>query len=950
MATRTAIVEGDRNVLITAPTNNALIVTGDRNTVEMKLDGAGAALAFAFRWNRPKARKRGDRPAPPPRFELHVDRDREVAVLAAAADPPRVVNIYGEPGVGKTHVLVEALNRRECELRDGTVYLDGRGRDADDLLHAVFEALFETRIPLRDQQIERHLKARRAVLALENVDVAPADSQRLALAAPAGRLYLTSSARVLFDGFALRLDGLLPEHGVAIAEQELGRALSGRERAAAVSVCEGLRGHPLQLRQTFGRARDAGLGIDQLAPRAASAYERAQALTAQERNVARVLAVHGGAPLGVEHIEAIAGPGARAIAAQLAARHEARSHSPRYSLPGDLAAALDEGPQLDVEYDHALSHFAEWAQAEARAGRRERVLLEADALVALLERGHARGRHQEVVRLGVAIEGALAWGNRWAAWQRVLELVLAGARANGDLWAEGAALHQLGTRAYGTGDAGEAKRLLEQALERREQIGDRAGAQTTRRNLRVVGGGPPLLYRLSHLPLAIVATIVAVLVIGAGAAIGGDDDVTAQLAVTVSGPGSVASTPAAISCRPRCSAQLDTGTDVLLQPAPDEGAEFRGWSGGGCTGRGRCRLTFEAATTLTARFAALPDPQELSVEVAGQGSVVSTPAAIDCPQACDAGYPRGRTVVLAARRAAGWTFASWSGACARFGSRPRCEVRMEGPRSVAARFDEERGGGGDLRLSVRPAGDGSGRVTGPAGSGLDCTAPCSATFPAGTAAVTLRAAEDEGSVFAGWGDACPGAEGTCAVALAGAETIVRPRFDLKAVEQGLVHLRFRGAELGTVTSDPAGLSCRRECREPFPRGAAVTLTAEADKGSRFVGWRGVAGCRAAPTCVVTVAELTPVTALFARLPRHTLTTRARDAPGVYEIRTSADTDTVGRNCNSGCDYTAGSVIEVTVTADDPVQTWTGCASSTPTTCRLTLTADTTVVADFDIPG
>ena len=58
MAARAAIVEGDRNVLITAPTNNALIVTGDGNTVEMKLDGAGAALAFAFRWNRPKARRR----------------------------------------------------------------------------------------------------------------------------------------------------------------------------------------------------------------------------------------------------------------------------------------------------------------------------------------------------------------------------------------------------------------------------------------------------------------------------------------------------------------------------------------------------------------------------------------------------------------------------------------------------------------------------------------------------------------------------------------------------------------------------------------------------------------------------------------------------------------------------------------------------------------------------
>ncbi len=879
MATRTAIVEGDRNVLITAPTNNALIVTGDRNTVEMKLDGAGAALAFAFRWNRPKARRRRDRPAPPPRLEQHVDREREVDVLAAATDPPRVVNVYGEPGVGKTHVLVEALNRRECELRDGTVYLDGRGRDADDLLHAVFEALFETRLPLRAQQIERHLGDRRAVLALENVQIAPEDSQRLALATPACRLLLTSSERVLFEGVALALAGLAPEHGAAIAEQELGRALSGRERAAAESVSEGLHGHPLRLRQTFGRARDAGLRIDQLAPRAASAYDRAQALTAQERSVARVLAVHGDAPLGVEHIEAIAGPGAGEIAAQLEARHEARSHSPRYSLPGDLARALQDGFRLDAELDHALAHFADWARAEARAGRRDRVLLEADALVALLERAHALGSDREVVRLGVAIEGALAWGNRWEAWRRVLELVLAAARASGDGWAEGAALHQLGTRAYGAGDAAAAQRLLEQALARREQIGDTAGARTTRQNLRVVGGGPPLLYKLSHLPLAIVATIAAVLVIGAAAATGAG------------------------------SSDRDDDTD----------------------------------TTDVVRTA------QLSVAVAGQGSIVSAPAAIDCPRTCEAGVSRGRTVVLTARHAGGSDFAGWSGACSRARTRPRCTVTMDGPRRVAARFAPRRtGGGGDLRVSIRTTGSGSGRISGPTGSGLDCTSSCDASFPAATAAVTLRASADAGSTFVGWGGACPGTDATCEVVLAGRATIVRPRFDLKEVDEGLLLVRVEGAELGTVTSDPKGLDCRRECRAPFPLGRAVALNAAADTGSRFVGWRGIAGCEAAPTCVVTVDDATAVTAVFAKRAIHTLTTQVRQAPAVWEIRTSADTDTVGRNCSSGCDYSAGSEIEVKVSADDPVQTWTGCASSTKTTCRLTLTGDTTVTADFGI--
>lgn len=34
---------------------------------------------------------------------------------------PRIANLYGPAGVEKTYVLVEAINRRGCEMRDGTV-------------------------------------------------------------------------------------------------------------------------------------------------------------------------------------------------------------------------------------------------------------------------------------------------------------------------------------------------------------------------------------------------------------------------------------------------------------------------------------------------------------------------------------------------------------------------------------------------------------------------------------------------------------------------------------------------------------------------------------------------------------------------------------------------------------------------------------------------------------
>ena len=170
-------------------------------------------------------------------------------------------------------------------------------------------------MPLRDLRVERHLGDRRAVVALEDVDLPSGEAQRLALSAPRCRVILTSSERVLYDGTPWALEGFADEHVATIAEQELGRALSGRERAAAAAVGAALGGHPLRLRQTFSRAREQGLSIDALAPRAADAHDEAAQLSEPERAVARTLAVHGRASLGVEHTRRWPGLGRTALPA-----------------------------------------------------------------------------------------------------------------------------------------------------------------------------------------------------------------------------------------------------------------------------------------------------------------------------------------------------------------------------------------------------------------------------------------------------------------------------------------------------------------------------------------------------------------------------------------------------------------------------------------------------------
>jgi hypothetical protein len=78
---------------------------------------------------------------------------------------------------------------------------------------------------------------------------------------------------------------------------------------------------------------------------------------------------------------------------------------------------------------------------------------------------------------------------------------------------------------------------------------------------------------------------------------------------TGSGRGTVTSSPAGISCGNTCSASWTQGTVVTLTATAESGSSFAGWSGGGCSGTGTCRVTLSTDTAVTARFEADTPPQ-----------------------------------------------------------------------------------------------------------------------------------------------------------------------------------------------------------------------------------------------------------------------------------------------------------------------------------------------------
>jgi hypothetical protein len=160
------------------------------------------------------------------------------------------------------------------------------------------------------------------------------------------------------------------------------------------------------------------------------------------------------------------------------------------------------------------------------------------------------------------------------------------------------------------------------------------------------------------------------------------------LSVSVTGSGTVTSSPTGISCPSTCSENLAPGTQVTLTATPANGSGFEGWSGA-CSGFDNCVVTMSSAQSVTATFA--QTQYTLDVSVAGNGTVTSSPPGVSCPSVCTMNYSSGTPVTLTAAPAGGATFNSWGGACSGNGS---CLLTMNSIESVTAMFSASGGGGG----------------------------------------------------------------------------------------------------------------------------------------------------------------------------------------------------------------------------------------------------------------
>ena len=323
----------------------------------------------------------------------------------------------------------------------------------------------------------------------------------------------------------------------------------------------------------------------------------------------------------------------------------------------------------------------------------------------------------------------------------------------------------------------------------------------------------------------------------------------------------------------------------------------------------------------------------------GKGSVTSNPSGINCGQTCAASFDPNTLVTLTATPVIGSSFAGWNGGgCA--GTVPNCTVTLSASAKVTATFSPAQG---VPVLTVGLAGNGTGTVTSQP-AGINCGTTCSASFAAGTQ-VTLTATAGSNSQFVAWvGGSCSTGP-TCVVTLTASEQVTATFNLLQA--QPVLSVIPQGSGSGTVTSAPAGINCPGTCSASFATGTQVTLTETPAANSFFVGWGGACSGTNS-TCVVTLTVSQQVTATFNLNqggPQLTVTLAGNNTGTVTS-------NPAGINCPQTCSAIFSAGTQVTLTEAPATNSyfagWGEACSGYGATCVLTLTANETATATFNL--
>jgi hypothetical protein len=374
-----------------------------------------------------------------------------------------------------------------------------------------------------------------------------------------------------------------------------------------------------------------------------------------------------------------------------------------------------------------------------------------------------------------------------------------------------------------------------------------------------------------------------------------------------------------------CAASYPNGKSIELVATPNAGSEFAGYSADtgsiSCTGTGPCSFTIEANSSVTATFNLMPT---LTVSTSGTGTGTVTGPGINCPGDCTETYASGTVVPLSKSVGAGSEFAGYSGDC----TGPTCELTMNANKSVTATFDLI-----PRTLSVTPAGTGTGTVKCKVNGGSE--EACPATVPNGKS-VQVIATANSGSEFKGFS---AGTESAAGCSTSPCTFTIEANSSLTATFD-LIPRTLTITKAGTGTGEvkcKVGAGPEEACAASYPNGSSVKVIATPSAGSELSGFSGA--CVGA-SCSLTMNANKSVTVTFNLIPRTLTVSKAGSGSGSVA-------------CDGGAcaaSYPDGTKVTLAATAasGSTFTGWSGGGCSGTGNCVITLNANTTVAATFDL--
>ncbi|PYC88022.1 hypothetical protein C7C46_01755 [Streptomyces tateyamensis] len=381
-----------------------------------------------------------------------IGRDHDLQLLQQVLQTRQLVQLWGDPGVGKS-ALLRHLAHTAPGGPEGAAYIEAGGRTADDLAQAIFDISFDA--PNYKPSLEvlkEHLKTLRLRIYLDDAGLDEKDLHRLFDMAEHSSFVFTSQKHCAVNGVhAVRLDGLTAPAGAKLVQAVLARGLLADETRTVQALCDAVQGNPLRLRR-IALSASTGKGLPSIADLPELLPALLNRLQPAERDLLHLLGSLSGAELAARQLDALLGrPDCDTIAGGLVRHGLLVASETGYGCPPDVAECVLKS--RGTQYPAKLLCQALTAWVEARETTPDEVAALFQALDVAVVRAERSGQPELGVALARAASPKLALSRQFDAWGSLLGAGWAAARSAGDSAGEAFFLGEARTRRRAIGRA-----------------------------------------------------------------------------------------------------------------------------------------------------------------------------------------------------------------------------------------------------------------------------------------------------------------------------------------------------------------------------------------------------------------------------------------------------------------------------------------------------------------